>query len=196
MIIVMADGGFGKEDNGEFGNEDSGFGNEEDNNCNVLNEHLLEPRRLDDAGGEEDEEVSVGVGSGGGGGSGGAYEAETDSHESVDVDVDDVMDDEAVRLTLLPRQLVDATIVFPADAHDNDDVPIALSIPHGFLSSSDLSNAPVAENTRSQYLVSLVPFLSPRVFAHDGDPTVACNVLDVVADSSSLTRMWWEVDIR
>jgi hypothetical protein len=46
------------------------------------------------------------------------------------------MDDEAVGPPLMPDELVDATIVFPAgdDVHADDDVPTALSIPRGLLS--------------------------------------------------------------
>jgi hypothetical protein len=39
----------------------------------------------------------------------------------------------------------------PTDAHADDDVPAALSIPRGLLSVSDLINAPVAESTPMQY---------------------------------------------
>jgi hypothetical protein len=99
LIIVMDDGEFGNEDNGGSGNEDGGFGNEEDGKENeedndryVLNEYLLERMRLDDVGGEDDDEVSVGARSGGGGG--GADEAV--ANEAVDVAVAAVMDDEAV----------------------------------------------------------------------------------------------------
>jgi hypothetical protein len=165
LIVAMDDGGFGKEDNGGFGNEDGGFGNEdggfgnedngieneEDNDHDVLNEYLLEQMRLDDVGGEDDDEVSVDLGSGGGGGGVGKAVA----NEAVYVDVADaaVMDDEAVGPPLLLDKLANATIVFPDDddAHVDDDVPTALSIPCGLLSGSDLSNAPVAESTRRQY---------------------------------------------
>jgi hypothetical protein len=66
----MDDGGFGNKDNGGFGNEGGGFGNEdngieneEDNDRDVLNEYLLERMRLDDVGGEDEDEVSVDAGS-------------------------------------------------------------------------------------------------------------------------------------
>jgi hypothetical protein len=63
------------------------------------------------------------------------------------------MYDEAVGQPLMSGELVDATIVFPADddAHSDDDIPTALSIPRGLLSGSDLINAPVAESTCRQY---------------------------------------------
>jgi hypothetical protein len=99
-------------------------------------------------GGEEDDEVSVGAGSGGGGS--GADEAV--ANKAVDVAVSAVMDNEAVGPPRLPGELVDVTIVFPADddAHADDDVPAALSIPRGWLLGSDMINAPVAESTRRQ----------------------------------------------
>jgi hypothetical protein len=156
----MDDGGFGHKDNDRFGNEDGGFGNEdngieneEDNDRDVLNEYLLERMRLDDVGGEDDDEVSVGAGSGGGGGGGGGGVDEADASEAVDVDVAAAMDDEAIGPPLLRGQLVNAAIVFPADydAHADDDLPTALSILRGLLSGSDLINAPVAESTRRQY---------------------------------------------
>jgi hypothetical protein len=114
-----------------------------------LNEYLLEWMRLDDVGGEDDDEVSVGAGSGGGGG--GADEAV--ANEAVDVAVAAAIDDEAVGPPLLLGELVDAIIAFPADddAHADDGVPAALSIPRGLLSGSDLINALVAESTRRQY---------------------------------------------
>jgi hypothetical protein len=145
----MDDGGFGNEDNGVFGNEDNGIENEEDNDRDGLNEYLFEWMRLDDVGGEDDDEVSVGVGSGGSGG--GADEAA--ANEAADVDVADVMDDEAIGPPLLPGELENATIVFPADddANADDDVSDALSIPRGLLSGSDLTNDPVAKSTRRQY---------------------------------------------
>jgi hypothetical protein len=141
-------GGFGNEDGG-FGNEDNGIENEEDNDRDVLNEYLLERMRLDNVGGEDDDEVSFGAGSGGGGG--GMDEAV--ANEVVDVAVAAVMDDEAVGPPLLLGELVDATNVFPAadDAHADNNVPTALSIPCGLLLGSDLINAPVAESTRRQY---------------------------------------------
>jgi hypothetical protein len=153
----MDHGRFGNEDNGRFGNKDVGFGNEynggigneEYNDRDVLNENLFEQMRLDDAGGEDDDEVSVGVGSGGGGV--GEDEAEAVANEAGVVVDAAVMDNEAVGPPLLPDELVDATIVFPADDHGDDDVPDALSIPHGLLLGSDLINAPVAESTRRQY---------------------------------------------
>jgi hypothetical protein len=75
------------------------------------------------------------------------------ANEAVDIAVAAVMDDESVGPPLLLGKLVDATIVFPADddAHADDDIPTALSIPRGLLSGSDLSNAPVAESTHRQY---------------------------------------------
>jgi hypothetical protein len=105
--------------------------------------------RLDDVGGEDDDEVSVGVGSGGGGGG-----ADEDvANGAVDVAVAAVMDDEAVGPPLLLGELVDATIVLPADddAHADEDLHTVLSIPRGLLSGSDLINATVAESTRRQY---------------------------------------------
>jgi hypothetical protein len=76
--------------NGGFGNEDNGgIVNEEENDRGVLNEYLLERMRLDDVGGEDDDELSVGVGPGGGG----ADEAEAVANESVDVAVAAVKDD-------------------------------------------------------------------------------------------------------
>jgi hypothetical protein len=153
LIVVMDNGGFGNEDNGGFGNEDGGFGNEdngieneEDNDRDDLNGYFLEWMRLDNVGGEDNDEVSVGAGSGGG--VGGADEA-----VAVDVAVAAVMDDEAVGPPLLLGELVDATIVFPADddVHADDDVPTALSIPRVLLLGLDLINAPVAESTRRQY---------------------------------------------
>jgi hypothetical protein len=66
--------------------------------------------RLDDVGGEEDDEVSVGAGSGDGGGGGGADEAV--ANEAVDVAVAAVVDDEAVGPPLLLGELIDATIDF------------------------------------------------------------------------------------
>jgi hypothetical protein len=105
--------------------------------------------RLDNVGGEDDDEVSVGAGSGGSGG--GADEAV--ANEAVDVAVAAAMDDEAVGSPLLLGELIDTTIFPPADddAHAYDDLPTALSIPRGLLSGSDLINAPVAESTRHQY---------------------------------------------
>jgi hypothetical protein len=104
--------------------------------------------RLDDVGGEDDDEVSVGAGSGGGGG----RADEAVANEAVAVAVAAAMDDEAVGLPLLLGELVDATIVFPADddAHADDGVITALSIPLDLLSGSDLINTPVAESTRRQ----------------------------------------------
>jgi hypothetical protein len=127
LIVIMDDGRFGNEDNSGFVNEENGIENEEDNNRDVSNEYLLERMRLDDVGGEGDDEVSVGAGPGGGGG--GVDEAV--ANEAVYVDVAAVMDDEAVGPPLLPGELVDATIVFPADdhAHADDDVPTEMSIP-------------------------------------------------------------------
>jgi hypothetical protein len=154
----MGDDGFRNEDNGGFGNEDGGFGkedngieNEEDYDRDVLNEYLLERMRLDTVGGEDDDEVGVGAGSGGGGG--GADEAIANEAVDVAVAVAAVMDDEEVGPPLLLGELVDATIVFPADddAHADDDVPTAVSIPRGLLSGSDVINAPVTESTRRQY---------------------------------------------
>jgi hypothetical protein len=141
LIVVMDYGRFGNEDNGGFGNEDGGFGNEdngidneEDNDRDVLNEYLLEWMRLDGVGGEDDDEVSVGAGSGGDGG--GTYEAV--ANEAIEGAVAAAMDDEAVGPPLLLGELVDATIVFPAndDAHADEDLPTALSIPRGLLSGS------------------------------------------------------------
>jgi hypothetical protein len=152
----MDDGRFKNKDNGGFGNEDGGFGkedngieNEEDNECNVLNAYLLEQMRLYDVGGEDDDQVSVVAGPGGGGG----RADEAVANEAVDVAVADVMDDEAVGPPLMFGELVDATIVFPADddAHVDVDVPNALSIPRCLFSGSDLINAPVAEITHRQY---------------------------------------------
>jgi hypothetical protein len=152
----MDDGGFGNEDNGGFGNEDGGFGNEEngieneeDNDRDVLNEYFLERMRLYQR--EENDEVSVGAGSGGGGG----RADEAVANKAADVAVAAARDDEAVGPPLLLGELVDATIVFPADddahADDDDDLPIALSIPCFLLSGSALINTPVAEGTRRQY---------------------------------------------
>jgi hypothetical protein len=105
--------------------------------------------QLDDVGGGGDDEVSVGVGPGGGCG----WADEAVAKEAADVDVAAVMDNEAVGPPLLPGEPFDATMVFPADddSHSDDDVPAALSIPHGLLSGSDLINAPVAESTHRQY---------------------------------------------
>jgi hypothetical protein len=66
----MDDGGLVKENNVGFRNEDGGFGNkdnggienEEDNYGNVLNKYLLEQMRLDNAVGDDNDEVSVGAG--------------------------------------------------------------------------------------------------------------------------------------
>jgi hypothetical protein len=160
LIVVMDGGGFGNEDNGGFGNEDGRFGkenneieNQEDNDRDVLNKYLLERMSLDDVGGEDNDEVSVDGGSGGGGGK--ADEAVANEAVDVDVDVDvaAAMNDEAVGPPLLLGELVDATIVFPADddAHADDELSTAFSIPPGLLSGSDLINAPVAESIHRQY---------------------------------------------
>jgi hypothetical protein len=152
----MYDGGFGNEDNGGFGNEDGGLGNEdngieneEDSDHDALDEYLLERMRLDDVGGEDDDELSVGAGSGGSDG----RADEAVANKAVDVAVAATMDDEAFGPPLLLGELVDVTIFPPADddARADDDVPTTLSIPRGLLSGSDLINAPVAESTRRQY---------------------------------------------
>jgi hypothetical protein len=152
-------GGFGNEDNGGFGNEDGRFGNEdngieneEDNDLDVLNAY--------DVGGEEDDEVSVDAGSCG---SGGRVD-EAVANEAFGVAVVAVvaaMDDEAIGSPLLLGELADATIVFPADddAHADDDVPTALSIPRGLLSGSDLINARVTESTHRQYNADFMMYL-------------------------------------
>jgi hypothetical protein len=58
--------------------------------------------------------------------------------------------DEAVISPLLPDELVNAHIVVPAGGDANDDVH-GFKIRCGLLLGSNLSNAPVAESTHTQY---------------------------------------------
>jgi hypothetical protein len=103
--------------------------------------------RLEDAGGDNDDELSVGAGSGGGGVEGDVAVANEAAAVAVANEAVAVMDD-AGGPPLLPDELIDTNIVFPAAAGgvDNDTDVSELAIRHGLLSGSDLSNAPVAES--------------------------------------------------
>jgi hypothetical protein len=148
------------EDNGIIGNKDNDSFGIEDNNREMLNEYLLEQMRLEDAGGEDDDEVSVGDGSGGGGGVDNA-EAVDGINEAVAVDGVAVMD-EAVGPPLLPDELIDVTIIFPDGADANAD---------GLLSGSDLINTHVAESTRTQYNRDNADFM---IYLWDKRPELLC----------------------
>jgi hypothetical protein len=81
--------------------------------------------------------------------------------------------DEAVGPPLLPDELVDATIAFPAfpaGVDADDDVP-TLKIRRGLLLGSDLINAPVAESSRTQYNRGNVDFI---MYLWDERPELVC----------------------
>jgi hypothetical protein len=136
----MDNDGIGNKYSGRTRNEDKGgFGNE-DSDREMLNKYLLEQTRLEDAGGEDDDEVRVDAGSGDIG-------SGVDKAFSV---YDATVMGEAVGMPMIPDELFNVTIVLPAGVHADDDVP-ELSIRGSLLSGSDLSNAPVAESTPTPY---------------------------------------------
>jgi hypothetical protein len=106
--------------------------------------------RLEDAGGDDDDDVSVGDQSGDGGGVGGVDEAEA---EAVDVENEAVyvaaVMDTAVGAPLMHYEIVDANIVLPVGGDAYDDVP-ELTIQCGLLLGSDLINAPIAKSSHCQ----------------------------------------------